>query len=275
MKKRPFLLLLATFLLSICCLHYSCNPKNCCCELDAPDSLTATGIGPGAFQLDWATVSGASAYQITVKDISSNTTLPLVTTVGTNTLLTGLTTDHEYTAIVQAICDKGKVCSVSPKAAAVCFTVPRGIIIEDHVVMREYHDSLENYCSAYTPELMSIQNNKIPLDFKGNSGVIYQFEVTTSPSPGSPKYYFKLAYESTCVNQIRGFICPQQGVSLTKLTTNSDNVLEFKIVGTNNPLLTLTATSTGINVASSCTNCSIKYREFLGTEPWVGNCPPQ
>jgi Fibronectin type III domain len=269
MKKRPFLLLLATFLLGICCFHYSCKPKKPCCDLEAPTSLTATNIDSTSSTLEWTPVSGAAAYQISVKDVTSNTTLPQLTTFGTDTLLTGLTPNHEYTAIVQAICGAEKTCRVSPNVVATCFT--KGVIVEDVVIMRDYNNSLEGYCQVYNSADLNISNNNIPLDFKGNSGVIYQFEITYQS--GSPKYYFKLAYDSTCVNSIRAFICPQSNASLVKATI-SNNVLQFKVNSTT-LLVTLTAKSTGIDVAINNNSCSIKYREILGTEPWVGNCPTQ
>lgn len=156
MKKRNFLPLLVSLLLGICCLHYSCKPKNCCCDLDAPTSLTATDINSTSTALEWAPVSGASAYQVTVKDVTSNTTLPQLTTFGTETLLTGLTLNHEYTAIVQAICGAEKTCRVSPNGVATCFT--KGVIVEDVVVMREYKDSLKEYCQIYNTADLNISN---------------------------------------------------------------------------------------------------------------------
>lgn len=268
MKKRDFLLLLVTLLLGICSLHYSCKPKNCCCDLAAPASLTATVLDTTTVKLEWPPVTGAAKYRITVKDISSNTSLPQIIIVGTDTLLTGLTPDHEYTAIVQAICAEGKACPVSPNGAAVCFRLPKTVIVQDIVVMREYHDSLEIYCAPYTSQPLQFQGSVIPLNFNGATYVIYQFEVRLSS--GATKY-FKLAYDSTCTNPniIRGFICSQTGCSLTKVA-NTNNILEFKQGFST--LVTLTATSTGINISSSCSSCTIKCREYSGTEPWVGGC---
>ncbi len=269
MKKLPFLLLVGGFLLAVCCLLFSCKPKNGCCDLPAPDSLTATVLDSTSAKLEWSPVTGAAAYRITVKDISSNTTLPLITMTGTDTTLASLTPNHDYTAIVQAVCGSEKPCTVSSNGAAACWS-NRGVIVVDEVVMREYNNDLESYCPAYgSASTLLPTSGYIPVNYGGGTQVIYQFEVRISN--GSLRY-FKLAYDSNCPNKIKGFICPQQDVSLTK-PANTTNVVELKEGAS--VFATLTATSSGINVAvasTSCNNTCVRYRVFAGTEPWVGGC---
>lgn len=269
MKKRNFLLLLAILLIGICCLYYCCRPKDCCCELEAPNSLTATVTGPITVELDWDSVPGAVAYQINVKNITSNTTLPLLTAVGTDTLLTELTPDNEYTVIVQAICDNGKECKVSSNGAAVCFK-PRGVIVEDVVVMApgvmggSGMDDCETCDIVGTGQVSSPISVANDLPLPGTSArVIFKFKIVHSAGPVK---YFKLAFDGTCREEIKVLDCTPNDTNIG-LTLNG-NTLQFHDKSAT-LLLTLTPTSDG-TVTFNGSGCTVQYVKCAGN--WATYC---
>ncbi|MBI1228447.1 MAG: hypothetical protein GC192_24645 [Bacteroidetes bacterium] len=266
MKKTSFSLLLVIALLSICCLHYSCKPKNYC-NLPAPNSLTADVIDSTSVKLEWTQVTGAARYRITVKDITTNTTLPLLTTVGTDTVIGGLTPHHEFTTIVQGICSPDQPLAVSPNGVATCWATD-GIIIEDVVVMREIGGSGMTECDSCSTSFTALADNSLlPLGNGANPRAIHKLRIV---SPAGTNKFFKLAFDVSCPHEIKGYECSGGTIS----TSVVGNEIRFTESATN--FFTIKVDYTGrVAFVKSCASCTIESTLCLGADfgtTWTEHC---
>lgn len=257
--------MLAIFLLGCLTFFESCKPKNCCCDLPAPENLTVNMTPPGTANFEWSPVTSASRYRVTVRNETTDTLFLKDTVVDNSILVPGLTPGHDYVFIVQAMCGEDKRCQISPNANATC----RTMIIEDMVVMREVDGTGMDTCACEGPETQVIGNpiTLSPSFSSGSTRVIYRFKIGT---PSGSYAYFKLAYDVNCIHSIKAHDCSHDGVSLLEVPKlNAPDDIEFR--EGNNKFLTLTPKSDGtVGISWNGPTYSIGYMQCSGS--WLGPC---